>query len=1405
MKAEFKHTSFAFLWVWVLFFIAVPSWAGISFTSNQMDIYIPPACNHVPVSIPYSPSAAFDESLITVSSDSGWVVPSVNTASNTIDLAFATETMIASYTATLSVDDGDKVTELFVHLNVNPLNIYRLIDDPLRAKMYGIQRNGIYNGSIVAFDPVKESLIACMTVGESPTDFVINNDSSELLVINSVGQSITVIDLVSFSIKETIPLPIYSAWGSAGETTANIDLGADDIIYYSDGSWGPVLHVYKRSTGTVLQSIIFDGSSPSNGTGFMDFAVTGDKKRMVAMPQYGWSAGAHYPTIGQYTINANGTIAFVKQTTLSGFAREPFEAPVLIRDDKQIAIMKTVAASTADTDKLDREFPSAVWSMNPNGSVVATADKLYNYNTSAELYTIPGGTTGGSGYIDTKAQAFTSDFTRFVYFNASDQTLNVVNLVNEIGLDQLGRSLSPADGAVVNSPDMLTWMGLAGVDQYDLYLGTDEALVAAADTSSLFYLGRVTGTSLALAQALINGTDYFWRIDAVTLLGPEKGAVYSFTVSDIALDIAEVDAQTVEGHTDYQVKLQLSSEQPGVFWSASATDTWVTFSESTGTTPSTLTVHLDAHMLSTGLYNSTITLSSEAGELEIPVQFQVDPLSITHIQSDRNSVIAYAISEATNSVIAQAYLLEIDTAEEKIQRVIPVGSSVTDFTISYPDQLIYITNWKSGNLLVIDKNTFENIKSIAFKPAATTGSSEGDVYRVAAGVSQRLVVEEEDQWINISLFNTGTKKTLDTGYVREGGGAFDPSGRYYYHGENNSSGAKIIKFDTAGDVFTQIAAIRPPEISSSYGSRTVVISEDGSRIFWAGVALNENLQTEWAVGETVYSTSADGRYAICQTAIYDMNLRRQVLELPSPTSVSGYNSTTEKLIIQAGNSLEYFSLATPISMPTPVLSASNPSSNSIDLSWTDHSLEMTFVIQQRLAGADTWTDIKSTHANVTHWQAVGLQPESTYEFRVRASSSDYNSSWSNIASATTTELINHAPQGKDAIYPVHWQGQSWLNLMGTDIDGDTLVFEIVQAPDVGELIVLDETAGKVSYENNSSSATNTYFTYRISDGHDFSGIYRVDIEMTNTRPEAPSFHFISYSSLSFSTIIVAHDADADHLTYELLSNVSTGDLSLTQEGLLTYNATETASHIITVPYRVSDGRAWSAVGEIRLQVYGVLLDYSPVYLSEFSADQYAGTAPQSTNFSSAALGGSGYYDYLWDFGDGNTSTEQNPNHTFLSAGKYTVTLTVTDQTDSANIASGELKVLVLSEPNELSVDFTVSADEQKRLAVFNIKIQGDEPPYHLEIDYGDGNTETTTISTDTHAFEHSYAELGSYNVSVIVKSQSGASAKRLSIASGSLTLADASNDSSDTETGSTSLFVLLMLCLIAWYRKPQKS
>jgi PKD repeat protein len=567
--------------------------------------------------------------------------------------------------------------------------------------------------------------------------------------------------------------------------------------------------------------------------------------------------------------------------------------------------------------------------------------------------------------------------------------------------------------------------------------------------------------------------------------------------------------------------------------------------------------------------------------------------------------------------------------------------------------------------------------------------------------------------------------------------------------------------------------------------------------------LDQNLDTVWGIGQTVSSTSTDGRYAFSPTAIYDVNLRRQILSMPATTSVSGYNSTSEKLIVQVGSTLGFYPLSTPITIPAPVLSAGSTSYVSIDLNWTDKSLEMEFIVQQRLLGASTWTDVQTTSANVISWTATGLQEGWTYEYRVRASSTGYSSPWSNIVSATVLQS-NVRPLAQDTAYTSHFTASLQGTLSATDPQGFSLSYYVYQQPQYGSVEVNADTGG-FTYTPSGTYTGSVAFQFYASNVSTASIPATVTIDLTNTTPVAADIEFESFVDTPLATIIVASDADGDALTYELLGNVSTGQVSLSNNGLFGYTAIETASHVVTVPYRVSDGQAWSNTGQITLRIHGSAAGgYSPIYLTRIFADEYAGIAAHGVNFSVSVLGGTESYEYLWDFGDGVTSSEQNPGHTFMMPGEYTVRLLVIDQNDSVNTASGELKILVLSEPSELNVDFTSSADVGSRQAVFNISIDGDESPYTLEINYGDGDTEFATVTTSAHTFEHSYAEFGSYVVGVSVTSQSGVGFQQLSIASGALVLKENSSNQGES-AGSTSLLMLLMLGLMSLFRKTRKT
>jgi PKD repeat protein len=63
-----------------------------------------------------------------------------------------------------------------------------------------------------------------------------------------------------------------------------------------------------------------------------------------------------------------------------------------------------------------------------------------------------------------------------------------------------------------------------------------------------------------------------------------------------------------------------------------------------------------------------------------------------------------------------------------------------------------------------------------------------------------------------------------------------------------------------------------------------------------------------------------------------------------------------------------------------------------------------------------------------------------------------------------------------------------------------------------------------------------------------------------------------------------------------------------------------------------------------------------------------------SNFSQNAV------SYAWDFGDGNTSTEESPSHTYAEAGTFTVTLTATGA--EGTTPSSKSETVTLSDPNQ---------------------------------------------------------------------------------------------------------------------------
>ena len=62
----------------------------------------------------------------------------------------------------------------------------------------------------------------------------------------------------------------------------------------------------------------------------------------------------------------------------------------------------------------------------------------------------------------------------------------------------------------------------------------------------------------------------------------------------------------------------------------------------------------------------------------------------------------------------------------------------------------------------------------------------------------------------------------------------------------------------------------------------------------------------------------------------------------------------------------------------------------------------------------------------------------------------------------------------------------------------------------------------------------------------------------------------------------------------------------------------------------------------------------------FTASASSSVSGNTVNFTSTVNGGTAPYSYSWTFGDGNSSTQANPTHTYANGGAYSPTLSVVD-------------------------------------------------------------------------------------------------------------------------------------------------
>jgi len=159
--------------------------------------------------------------------------------------------------------------------------------------------------------------------------------------------------------------------------------------------------------------------------------------------------------------------------------------------------------------------------------------------------------------------------------------------------------------------------------------------------------------------------------------------------------------------------------------------------------------------------------------------------------------------------------------------------------------------------------------------------------------------------------------------------------------------------------------------------------------------------------------------------------------------------------------------------------------------------------------------------------------------------------------------------------------------------------------------------------------------------------------------------------------------------------------------------------------------------------------------AEFGASAITGSAPLTVNFSDysqiSSSSGANIAAWFWNFGDGTTSTERNPQHTYSSPGVYTVTLTITTTTGAQDT---EIKtgLIAVSQTAALRAQFAAKNRIVTGWTPLEFIDQSSGNPTSWLWNFGDGTTSTEKDPI------HSFLTAGMYPVTLTVTSADGSSA-----------------------------------------------
>ncbi|MDO6518100.1 Ig-like domain-containing protein [Zobellia uliginosa] len=257
-------------------------------------------------------------------------------------------------------------------------------------------------------------------------------------------------------------------------------------------------------------------------------------------------------------------------------------------------------------------------------------------------------------------------------------------------------------------------------------------------------------------------------------------------------------------------------------------------------------------------------------------------------------------------------------------------------------------------------------------------------------------------------------------------------------------------------------------------------------------------------------------------------------------------------------------------------------------------------------------------------------------------------------------LANQAPTANDFSFSVEANSSNnAIDVSGqiSDPENDGLTVGIGNGPFNGSATI---SGMIISYTPNNGFSGNDAITYTVNDGNNpaVSGTLTIQVNaLANEAPTANDFTFTVPGNSNNNAIDVSgqiSDPENDGLTVGIGSGPANGTATVSGM-IISYTPNNGFSGEDQITYTVKDPSNPEVSATLTITVTNLAPDAvasGPSSAAPNSLVSFTGSGSSDPNGDSLT--------YSWDFGDGNTSNEMNPSHTYTSSGDYDVELTVND-------------------------------------------------------------------------------------------------------------------------------------------------